>query len=108
VAQSYGLAVNAHSNWTVEQLAESLRANKPILVSNRVGLSARGAAHYFVVVGIVGDYIVYNDSYEYTEARGKQKRGLLKDFMSAWYTDIDKNRDPTNMAGWNGWGMTAQ
>jgi uncharacterized protein YvpB len=110
VAQSYGISVNEHSNWTIEQLVAALRAGKPVLVSNRLNLSKSGPAHYFVVVGVLGEDVVYNDSYYYSSqwSSGKEKRGKLKDFMDAWYTNIDKDKDPTNMAGWNGWGMAAQ
>jgi len=106
VAKSYGLGVNEHSNWNLDQVVESLRANKPVLVANRLNFA--GATHYFVVVGIQGDELVYNDSYAYDEAEGKLKRGKLASFMKAWYTNIDAGLDPTNMAGWNGWGMAVQ
>lgn len=108
MAGQYGLAINHHEKWTIEQLAESLRANKPVLVSNRVLLASGAPSHYFVVVGIVGDDVFYNDSYTLSETEGKQKRGKLKDLMTAWSTNIDQDKDPTNEAGWNGWGMAVQ
>lgn len=108
VAEGFGISVNAHENWTVDELGKALLAGKPVLVSNRVDLDPDQLSHYFVVVGIVGDKVYYNDPLASTEAEGKGKQGELKDFMKAWDSDIDKGLDPTQMAGWNGWGMAAR
>lgn len=112
VAGSYGISVDAHSSWTLDELVEALLAGKPVLVSNRVDLSPGELSHYFVVVGVVGNKVYYNDPLASTEAEGKKRQGDLKDFMKAWYSNIDKGLDPTQddigRPGWNGWGMVAQ
>jgi hypothetical protein len=109
VAGQFGISVNAHENWTEAELGEALLAGKPVLVSNRTRLDPdTGIEHYFVVTGIVGDKVYYNDPLAWTEAEGKNKEGKLKSLMEAWYTSIDKGRDRTQMSGWNGWGMAAQ
>ena len=107
VARSFGVAVNDHENWTVDDLRKSLLAGKPVLVSHRLEFDPERAAHYFVVVGLVDDTVYYNDPYTYSEAEGKKKQGHLDDFELTWDTDIDKGKDPTKPEGWNGWRMVA-
>lgn len=108
VTQSYGIAINHHENWTEKDLEKALLANKPVFVSNRVELDANRVSHYFVVVGLVGDKVYYNDPLASSEAEGKKKEGTLEELMKAWYTNIDAGKDPTKPEGWNGWGMAAQ
>jgi len=99
--EEYGLLVNAHEGWTLQEIQESIAAGQPIIADIVWRLADEGPGHFVVIYGIDIDeqILFYHDPYD-----GAEKAASWDEFSVAWDGPVDLG-DPLQPQGHRFWGM---
>jgi hypothetical protein len=108
VARDYGLTVEAHEDWTLDDIRDSLASGNPVLAAVTVDLVPGGFGHFVVIVGV--NYsegtITYHDPYRVQSmdvAWSSDEEGAIT-FRKSWIGPVDEG-DPIYPGGHRFWGM---
>jgi uncharacterized protein YvpB len=99
--QKYKLKVDAHANWSFEQLYQSLVDGRPVIADVTWGLAVGGFGHFVIVYGVdpVKKIVYYHDPLD-----GPARSASWKNFSASWNGPVDVG-DPLQPAGHHAWGM---
>ena len=102
VAQgTYKLAVEAHEDWTFEQVYQALENDQPVIADVTFRLEVGGTGHFVVIYGLDPEKkeVYYHDPFD-----GASQSASWDQFSAAWNGPVDAG-DPLQPAGYRGWGM---
>jgi uncharacterized protein YvpB len=100
--EEYGLLVEAHEGWTLDEIQESLAAGRPIIADIVWRLADEGPGHFVVIYGIDPEQqmLFYHDPYD-----GAEMAASWVQFSAAWDGPVDVG-DPLQPQGFRFWGMS--
>ena len=98
---TYKMAVEAHEDWTLEQVYQALENDQPVIADVTFRLEAGGPGHFVVIYGLDPDKkeIYYHDPFD-----GASQTASWDQFSASWNGPVDVD-DPLQPAGHQGWGM---
>jgi hypothetical protein len=104
-ATHYQLTVDAHDEWSLDQVLDALRSQHPVIADIFLDLTPGKSGHFVVIVGFElsqnGFYLIYHDPY-----RQASTRVSFEQFVAGWSGPVDVN-DPLQVAGHRYWAMAA-
>jgi hypothetical protein len=100
--EAYGLMVDAHEGWTLDEIQQSIGAGQPIIADIVWRLADEGPGHFVVIYGIdtKQEILFYHDPYD-----GAEKEASWEAFSVAWDGPVDQG-DPLQPNGYAFWGMS--
>jgi len=100
--EEYGLLVEAHEGWTLDDVQESLAVGRPIIADIVWRLADEGPGHFVVIYGIDTEkqMLFYHDPYD-----GAEMAASWEQFSAAWDGPVDLG-DPLQPQGFQFWGMS--
>lgn len=98
---TYNMAVEAHQDWTFEQVYQALENDRPVIADVTFQLEVGGTGHFVVIYGVDPETksVFYHDPYE-----GADQSASWDQFSASWNGPVDAG-DPLQPAGYHGWGM---